>query len=161
VKRNKPIVKTRAAGTQHKKRREAGYFGWRDYERGVNDWRIVVAQSVVGDTKTFSMDGAVPAGEDGNPDDPAWKGVFRWRLDRDGKEIFVYSTPPSGTTDKFVVFTAERKCDRGDNCPMVRYWSTDIDFTLSRHRPGNCPMAVPGPGAWRRKGMYEPFGRGL
>jgi hypothetical protein len=160
MKRNKPLVKTRAAGTQHRKRWKAGYHGWQDYERGVGDWDIVVAQSVVGDAKTFSMEDAVPAGEDGNPEHPYWKGVLRWRVEQGARTVFVYSAPPEGTEDTFVVFSARRKCTKGDACPLVRYHCTDMDFSLHTHHPWRCPGGVPSPGVWKRKGLYQKPGKG-
>lgn len=160
MKRNNPLPKTRKAGTQAKKRHAAGHYGWMDRERGMQEWSLVVAQSVVGDDRTFSMEGAVPAGEGDKPEDPLWKGVLRWRLDREGKTFFVYSSPPDGSTDTFIVFTAERKCIHGKSCPLTHYWCTDIDFSLARHQPGSCPMGVPWPGVWKLKGPYRDPNRG-
>jgi len=166
MKRNKPFVKH---GANPQRRGRYHFFD----ERRRQEWSVAVPQSVVRDSRAFSMDGAQPAGEDGSPDNPLWKGLCRWRLDRGGKSFLVYGRwygfptwqkpgffiGPLPDGEVFHTFTSHRKCTNGKSCPLVRYWCEDIDFSLSDHRPGTCPAGVPGPGTWRYTGRFTAVAR--
>jgi len=157
AKRNKPgEPKKKAPGTQYRRR---------DWERGLYTWSLLVPQASAGTDPTFSMEDAIPDGEDPEqPDNPAWRTLFRWRIDRDGQSFHVYGSTlgfsnlwnpgtysgPLELGATFVRFKAQRRCEKGRSCPLVRYYVTDIDYTLSNHRPGWCPAGVTGPGLWRR-----------
>lgn len=163
MKRNKPIVRQRTAGTQSRKRRPY----WFD-ERRAETWKVYVPQSLVGaDAHTFSMAGAVPAGEEGKQDDPRLSpGLCRWRLDVDGKSMFVFVSwgawytwstgsglsevvPHKG--DTWYVFTTEGKCTR-PNCSFTRYDYSDKGDEIPSHRPGRCPGGIPLDATWKYAG---------
>lgn len=137
-----------------------------DWERGAHEHRIAVPLALVGDARTFSMEGAVPEGD--RPGDPRRKDrMTRWRMDVEGKSFHIYEAqrrwewdPPSGAGDTYVLFRADRRCEEGDTCPLTRYWCEEVDFTLRFHRPGSCLNGVPGPGVWKRYGQINiPTGR--
>jgi hypothetical protein len=159
MKRNKPLVKRRNSGTQSRRRRPY----WFD-QRSTEDWTVIAPQSLVGkDARTFSMEGAVPAGKEGLPDDPTFaRGLYRWRLDFEGQSVLVYTrlhgwyswysdggfsgVPRTG--DVWYAFTAVRRCDR-PRCSLTRYFYSDSDAEIALHRPGHCPLGVPGAGVWK------------
>lgn len=161
MKRNKPF--TKSSNPSAKKRRY-----WHD-ERSENLWSIAVPQTATRGARTISTEGARPAGEGDNPEDPAWQGLCRWRIDLRGRSVLIYGTPyrirlrgdqphvyrgplPSG--EAFEVYTASRKCGRAKDCPLTQYYAEDIAYTLAVHRPGWCPAGVPGPGMWRYQGQF-------
>jgi hypothetical protein len=163
MKRNKPLCKTRKAGTQIRLRRPY----WYD-ERRAETWKVYVPQSLVGtDARTFSMAEAVPAGEGDNPGNPGISpSLYRWRLDVDGKSVLVYvswgawypwSTGSSLSDvvahqgDTWYVFTAEGKCDRL-KCPFTRYGYSDKGDEIPQHRPGRCPGGIPLDATWKYAG---------
>ncbi|MCX4792002.1 hypothetical protein OG369_39840 [Streptomyces sp. NBC_01221] len=183
MKRNKPIVRQRKAGTQSQRRRPY----WFD-DRGSNHWALAVPQAFAGvDQTVFNMTGAVAAGADENrPEDPRFGSVLRWRIDRVGQTEFVYgewiwsgrplrehptsygkrlansmgrSIPTS--LDVYHVFVAERGgCTHGTKCSLTRYFYSDADIELPRHRPDRCPMSVLNDGPpWRLVGRTVPDGR--
>lgn len=166
MKRNKPLFKQKRPGKHYRMRRKSPtYYG--DYDRCSETWKILVPQSTAGtDARTFDMTGAVPAGETGKPDDPTlFPGLYRWRLDRAGKSVFVYTQwgnwypwtrhdgPPRGVPsgDVWYVFTAQGKCTR-PRCPMTRYSYADSDAEVAHHRPGQCPLGIPLDGSWKFAG---------
>jgi hypothetical protein len=151
----------------------------RDWDRGEGLWSIAVPTGYAQGARTFSMEGAIPAGE--RKGDPYWKhlwlegGLLRWRLDRNGESFFLYGRtndfpdwrnpgcydgPLPGIGETYEVYQARRKCTRDDSCPLTRYWETDVDFTLKSHRPGTCPMGVPGPGVWKHTKRIKVIGKG-
>jgi hypothetical protein len=182
MKRNKPLIKRRKAGTQYERRRP---YQWR--ESATAYWALAVPQAFAGTGQTvLDMTGAVPAGADDScPDSPLYGSSLRWRLDRDGQSQFVYgelvwrryqsesqaaygkrivgsfrrSLPTSA--DVFHVFVAERPgCARGTRCPLAQHWYTAIEADLSTHRPDQCPMGVLNEGPpWRLIGQTVPDGR--
>ncbi len=146
-----------------RRKRPGTHYHRPDWQRGTHCWYVAVPLTLAGDAPTFTMAGAVPDGD--RPGDPRRDGkTDRWRVDVEGRSFPVYarwllftesSPPPSDGPspypgETFVVFQADRKCSNGPHCPLAHYWSTDIDFTLSRHLPGACPAAVAGPGTWKR-----------
>lgn len=171
AKKNKP-------GEPRKKHK--GYQAKRsDWGTGEGLWSIAVPTEKAQGSRTFSTEGIIPAGE--RIGDPYWKhlwlegGLLRWRMDRDGESFFIYGKthgfpdwrnpgcydgPLPGIGETYEVYQAHRKCTKGDSCPLTRYWETDIDFTLKAHRPGGCPMGVPGPGAWKHTGRIKIIGKG-
>lgn len=162
MKRNKPLVKRRRSGTQSQRRRPY----WFD-DRGTNDWLVIVPQALAGkDARTFSMADAVPDGVNGNPDDPTLTpGLYRWRLSVGGRTVPVYTVqhgwykwnPDYGfsavprTGDVWYAFTAECKCQRS-RCPLTRYYYSEADNEVPMHRPGRCPLGVPGDTLWKYAG---------
>ncbi|WP_431985253.1 hypothetical protein [Streptomyces qinglanensis] len=162
MKRNKPVVKRRKAGTQIRRRWPYGFD-----HRGAGDWALWVPQSFVGARETvLDMNGAVPDGDLTDlPADPRMRGGgLRWRLHRGGRTVYVYGCHTwgrggpgrtgMGTSDVYYVFTARRRaCTRGSKCPLTSYflsWYSDIE--IPEHRSDRCPMAVleDGP-SWRRR----------
>ncbi|MFB7858857.1 hypothetical protein [Rhodococcus qingshengii] len=154
MKRNKPIKK--ASNPSERKRR---YF----YdERRAEPWAIAVESCIANGSRTFSMEGSEFVGEVG---ESRYFGseVYRWNLHRGGVTIPVYGKLwefdsvyhprwfngpiPEGTT--FDVFSAKRSCSAGNKCPMTHYFNEDIDYTLTQHIPGKCPMGVSGEGSWK------------
>ncbi|MEW1895280.1 hypothetical protein [Streptomyces albidoflavus] len=93
MKRNKPLIKRRKAGTQSERRRP---YRWQ--ESATSYWALAVPQAFTGTGQTvLDMTGAVPAGADGSdPDDPRYGSSLRWRLGRDGQTQFVYGTQVGG-----------------------------------------------------------------
>ncbi|MEU0022030.1 hypothetical protein ABZ173_30685 [Streptomyces rochei] len=179
MKRNKPLIKRRKAGTQYMRRRP---YRWQ--VRSTGHWVLAVPQAFVGTSQTvLDMTGAVPAGADeSSPDDPRYDGsILRWRLDRDGQTQFVYgfwtwgrSQSAKGkrfsarfrlslpaTSDVYHVFAAERPaCARGTRCPLAQHWYTAIEADRATHRPDQCPMGVLNDGPpWRLIGRTVPDGR--
>ncbi len=183
MKRNKPIVKRRKAGTQSQRRRPY----WFD-ERGASHWALAVPQAFAGvDQTVFDMTGAVTAGtDDDRPEDPRAGSALRWRIDRDGQTAFVYGlwiwggrphreSPASygnriaqymrrsipTSPDVYHVFMAERTgCPHGTRCSLTRYFYSDSDIELPQHRPDRCPMSVLNDGPpWRLVGRTVPDGR--
>ncbi|MFE2268557.1 hypothetical protein ACFXB4_04905 [Streptomyces lavendulae] len=182
MKRNKPLIKRRKAGTQNERRRP---YQWQ--ESATTYWALAVPQAFAGTGQTvLDMTGAVPAGDDeSSPDNPRYGSSLRWRLDRDGQTQFVYgkevwrryrgesqaaygkriadssrrSLPTS--PDVYHVFVAERPgCARGTRCPLTQHWYTAIEADLSTHRPDRCPMGVLNDGPpWRLIGQTVPDGR--
>jgi hypothetical protein len=53
------------------------------------------------------------------------------------------------TGDVWYAYTAERKCQR-NRCPLTRYYYSDSDAEIPMHRPGYCPLGVPGNAVWKR-----------
>ncbi|MFZ3491844.1 hypothetical protein ACODT5_01140 [Streptomyces sp. 5.8] len=182
MKRNKPLIKRRKAGTQYERRRP---YQWQ--ERATTYWALAVPQAFAGTNQTvLDMTGAVPAGADeSSPDSPRYGSSLRWRLDRGGQTQFVYgeqvwrryqgesqaaygkrivdsfrhSLPIS--PDVYHLFVAERPgCARGTRCPLTQHWYTAIEADLSTHRPDRCPMGVLNDGPpWRLIGQTVPDGR--
>ncbi|MEV7839130.1 hypothetical protein AB0O77_18250 [Streptomyces albidoflavus] len=182
MKRNKPLIKRRKAGTQSERRRP---YRWQ--ESATSYWALAVPQAFTGTGQTvLDMTGAVPAGADGSdPDDPRYGSSLRWRLGRDGQTQFVYGTQVGGryrseslsaygkrisegfrrslptSPDVYHVFVAARPgCERGTRCPLTRHWYTAIEADLSTHRPDRCPMGVLNDGPpWRLIGRTVPDSR--
>lgn len=168
ARRNKPgVPKGKAPGTQYHRP---------EWERGTALWTIAIPDGFVGTSTTTSIEGARPDGADpARPDDPRWRGdVCRWQLTWGRHTIPVYGRWGGrfenlwnpGTTDmlpglgeSYVLFTAQRRCDAGQGCPLVKYWTTDIDFTLSYHQPGRCPAGVPLEGLWKRGARVKVIGK--
>ncbi|GLX22597.1 hypothetical protein [Streptomyces lavendulae] len=184
MKRNKPYIRRRKAGTQDERRRA---YRWR--ESATSHWALAVPQAFVGTGQTvLDMTGAAPAGSDESaPDSPRYGlgSLLRWRLDRDGQTQFVYGIQVWGryrsesssaygkrisdafrrslptSPDVHHVFVAERPgCARGTRCPLTDHWYTAIEADLSTHRPDRCPMGVLNDGPpWRLVGRTVPDGR--
>lgn len=167
MKRNKPLFKQRKPGTHARQRWSHILTGLRE----ASTWTVLVPQSLAGaDGRTFDMTGAVPAGEDGNPNNPTVSpNTYRWRLDHDGKTVMVYAIwggwyPHSHiseirkqglprTGDVWYAFTADRKCTRA-HCPLTHYRYSDSDAEIAIHQPGRCPLALPGDGSWKYAGRF-------
>ncbi|MEV6583859.1 hypothetical protein AB0M92_37645 [Streptomyces sp. NPDC051582] len=182
MKRNKPLIKHRKAGTQYRRRR---LYAWG--ERASSSWALAVPQAFTGTSQTvLDMTGAAPAGTDeSSPDSPRYGPVLRWRLERGDQPQFVYGVQVWGryrgespsdygkriadgfrlclpiSPDVYHVFVAKRPgCARGTQCPLTRHWYTAIEADLSTHRSDWCPMAVLNDGApWRLIGRTVPDGR--
>ncbi|GAA1237937.1 hypothetical protein [Streptomyces rhizosphaericus] len=181
MKRNKPLVKQRKAGTQHR-RRSAYWFR----DRATAHWVLAVPQAFAGVHETvFDMTGAVPAGNDVEyPESPRFGSVLRWRIDRNGQTAYVYglrigsrfrqSPSISGTrvaasvrrsiptsSDVYHVFVAERDvCTRGAKCTLTRYFYTYSGHEVASHMPERCPTAVLDDGPpWRLVCRTVPDGR--
>lgn len=182
MKRNKPLIKRRKAGTQYRRRR---LHPWGKHASSY--WALAVPQAFTGTGQTvLDMTGAVPAGSDeSRPDSPRYGSVLRWRLDREGQTQFVYGIQVWGryrgespaaygkrlsdafrrslptSPDVHHVFVAERPgCARGTRCPLTRHWYTAIEADLSTHQPDRCPMGVLNDGPpWRLIGRTVPDGR--
>ncbi|MDX3206251.1 MULTISPECIES: hypothetical protein [Streptomyces] len=182
MKRNKPLIKRRKAGTQYRRRR---LHPWGKHASSY--WALAVPQAFTGTGQTvLDMTGAVPAGADeSRPDNPRYGSVLRWRLDREGQTQFVYGIQVWGryrgespsaygkrisdafrrslptSPDVHHVFVAERPgCARGTRCPLTQHWYTAIEADLSTHQPDRCPMGVLNDGPpWRLIGRTVPDGR--
>ncbi|EDY53273.1 hypothetical protein [Streptomyces clavuligerus] len=183
MKRNKPLIKRRKAGTQSERRRA---YRWQ--ESATSYWALAVPQAFIGAGQTvLDMTGAVPAGfDESKPDNPRYGSKLRWRLDRDGQTQFVYGKrvwrryPPSesraaygkriadsfrwslpSSTDVYHVFVAERpSCAHGTRCPLTRHVYTAIEADLSVHEPDECPTSVLNDGPpWRLIGRTIPDGQ--
>ncbi|MFJ8677304.1 hypothetical protein [Streptomyces sp. NPDC093589] len=170
MKRNKPIVKQRKAGTQSRRRWAYRFDGW-----STGFWALSVRQSFVGvRADVLDMTGAVPAGDFSDlPEDPRMRGgLLRWRLERDGRTEYVYGRKQWSrdggfrrdnlpvSEDVFHTFTASRKtCTRGSKCPLTSYILSDSGIEVPRHHPDRCPMTVleDGP-SWRLTGRVVPDG---
>ncbi|MEW2434395.1 hypothetical protein AB0952_09465 [Streptomyces caniferus] len=170
MKRNKPIVKRRKAGTQMQRR-----SAYRFDDQSTGYWALAVRQSFVGVRENvLDMTGAVPAGDFSDlPEDPRMRGgLLRWRLQRDGQTEYVYGRQQWSrgggfgrdnlplSPDVFHVFTASRRaCTRGSRCPLTSYLLSDSDIEVPRHHPDRCPMSVLDDGTpWRLAGRVVPDG---
>jgi hypothetical protein len=158
VKRNKPIFKQRKPGKHWRTRcKNPNYLG--DWGRQAETWRLYVPQSATGaGPRNFDMTGARPYGTDGDDVNPEVRpGLYRWRLDRGGKTVLVYTawqavSPADhlASSDKtaWYVFTAKGKCRRA-RCPLTQYGYADNGSEIPYHRPGGCPLGIPLDAGWK------------
>jgi hypothetical protein len=100
--------------------------------------------------------------------------LARWRVDVDGATWTVWTIEGEPSTDgrlpwglsgkslgdaACIVYSAERKCGRGPDCPQARrFLADDCVSEVTRHVVGRCPMAVLEPGVWKFHGTAHRVG---
>ena len=165
MKRNKPIIKRRKAGTQYLRRRNAGYMYGDD--RSAGGWLLLLPQGLGGaDIRHITLDNLTPLGRDGETENPAMSHhLYRWRVDTDGKSFVAYTASywwdthgnSEGQEATWFAYTGRGKCTQGRNCPGVRRTYTPWSgVEVSFHPPSRCPYAVQNIRTWKLERQIVP-----